>query len=137
MFPYRFMKWICLNSALRNLNQFFTEDILMIFLFCLNHLNISQNIMHIFIHVISICLIHLNKKNAKLSFLDVEVSRKQSKFATAVYRKPNFSSVYGHFEGFFTNGIQSWYDIHANCRCFNIYSDWIKFHEELSFLKNV
>ena len=77
------------------------------------------------------------KKNAKLSFLDVEVSRKQSKFATAVYRKPNFSSVYGHFEGFFSNGIQSWYDIHANCRCFNIYSDWIKFHEELSFLKNV
>ena len=137
MFPYRFMKWICLNSALRNLNQFLQKIYWWYFCFvwiiwislkisCISSYMSSQFVWFIW-----------TKKNAKLSFLDVEVSRKQSKFATAVYRKPNFSSVYGHFEGFFTNGIQSWYDIHANCRCFNIYSDWIKFHEELSFLKNV
>ena len=33
---------------------FFTEDVLIIFLFYLNQLNISQNFMHILIHVILI-----------------------------------------------------------------------------------
>ena len=51
-----------LNSALTNSNQFFTEDMLMIFLFYLNQLNNSQNFKHISIHVILICLFHLSKK---------------------------------------------------------------------------
>ena len=38
--------------------------------------------------------------NDKLSFLDVEVSRQQGKFATTVYRKPNFSGVHTHFDSF-------------------------------------
>ena len=38
--------------------------------------------------------------NDKLSFLDVEVSRKQDKFVTSVYRKPTFSGVYTHFDSF-------------------------------------
>ena len=42
------------------------------------------------------------KKNGKLSFLDIEVSREGNKFATTVYRKPIFSGVYTHFDSFFT-----------------------------------
>ena len=53
---YRFMKSNGLNSALTNSNQFFTEDMLMIFLFYLNQLNISQNFMHVLIHLVLICL---------------------------------------------------------------------------------
>ena len=40
------------------------------------------------------------EKNVKLSFLDVEVSRQQGKFVTAVSRKPAFSGVYTHFDSF-------------------------------------
>ena len=40
------------------------------------------------------------KKNGKLSFLDIEVSREKRKFVTTVYRKPTFSGVYTHFESF-------------------------------------
>ena len=40
------------------------------------------------------------KKNGKLSFLDVKLSREKGKFVTTVYRKPTFSGVYHHFEGF-------------------------------------
>ena len=53
-------KW--LKQFQTDSNQFFTEDMLMIFLFYLNQMNISQNFMHILIHVILICLFHLNKK---------------------------------------------------------------------------
>ena len=51
-----------LEQFLTNSNQFFIEELLMIFLFYLNQLNISQNFMHVLIHVILICLFHLNKK---------------------------------------------------------------------------
>ena len=57
-----FMKWNDLNSALANLNQFFTEDMLMILLFYLNQPSSSQNLKQISIHVILICLFHLNNK---------------------------------------------------------------------------
>ena len=36
------------------------------------------------------------EQNNKISFLDVNVIREQSKFITSVYRKPTFSGVYTH-----------------------------------------
>ena len=40
------------------------------------------------------------EKEKRLFFLDVEVIREQSKFTTAIYRKPTFSGVYSNFESF-------------------------------------
>ena len=57
-------------------------------------------------------------QNNKLSFLYVEVFRQQGEFNTTVYRKPTFSSVYIHFGSFFTNGMQTWYDIHSSLSMF-------------------
>ena len=34
------------------------------------------------------------ERNGKMSFSDVEISRENDKFVTAVYRKPTFSSVH-------------------------------------------
>ena len=60
-----------------------------------------QNSLTILIRVMKICLFPSNKKkNGKLSFLYVEVSRQEGHFVTAVYRKPTFSGVYKHFESF-------------------------------------
>ena len=75
------------------------------------------------------------EKNGKLLFLDVEVSREKGKFVTTVYRKPTFSGVYNHFESF----LPKIYKFGMVCTlaycCFKICSDWNKFHEQLSFLK--
>ena len=49
-----------LKSALRNLNQFFTEDILMTFSFSLNRLTTSQNFVIILILVMQTGLFPLN-----------------------------------------------------------------------------
>ena len=43
------------------------------------------------------------EKENKLSFLVVEVIPEKDKFATTVYRKPTFSSVYSNFESFFNS----------------------------------
>ena len=46
-------------------------------------------------HVILICLFHLDKKqNGKLSVLDEEVFRKQSNFVATVYRKPKIKEIF-------------------------------------------
>ena len=45
------------------------------------------------------------KKENKLSFLDVEIIRKQEKFTTTIYRKPTFSGVYSNFESFLPSVI--------------------------------
>ena len=75
------------------------------------------------------------EKNGKLSFLDVEVSREKGKFVTTVYRKPTFSGVYTHFESFLPTVYKFGMVYTLVYRCFKICSDWTKFHEELSFLK--
>ena len=77
------------------------------------------------------------EKNGKLSFLDVEVSREKGKFVTTVYRKPTFSDVYTHFESFLPTVYKFGMVYTLVYRCFEICSDWTKFHEELSFLKQV
>ena len=77
------------------------------------------------------------EKNGKLSFLDVEVSREKGKFVTTVYRKPTFSGVYTHFESFLPTVYKFGIVYTLVYRCFKICSDWTKFHEELSFLKQV
>ena len=77
------------------------------------------------------------EKNGKLSFLDIEVSREKGKFVTTVYRKPTFSGVYTHFESFLPTIYKFGMVYTLAYRCFKICSDWTKFHEELSFLKQV
>ena len=77
------------------------------------------------------------EKNGKLSFLDKEVSREKGKFVMTVYRKPTFSGVYIHFESFLPTIYKFGMVYTLAYRCFKICSDWTKFHEELSFLKQL
>ena len=56
--------------------------------------------------------------NGKLFFLDAEVSQKQGKFVITVYRKPNFSGAFTHFDRFFPNSIQNWHDVHSSFSMF-------------------
>ena len=109
----------------------------MIFLFYLNQLKISQNFLHILIHA----MLHGNyihgKLHGKPSFLDVEGSRQQGKFMTSVYKKPTFSDVYTHFDRFLLTVYKVGMINTLAYRCFKICFDWVKFHEELVFLKHV
>ena len=77
------------------------------------------------------------EKNGKLSFLDIKVSREKVKFVSIVYRKPIFSGVYTHFESFLPTIYKFGMVDDLAYRCFKFCSDWTKFHEELSFLKQV
>ena len=77
------------------------------------------------------------EKNGKLLFLDIKVSREKGKFVTTVNRKPTFSGVHTHFESFLPTIYKFGLVYTIAYRCFKICSDWTKFHEELSFLKQV
>ena len=104
----------------------------MIFSFSSNRLNTSRNFV-----TVNMSFSFEQEKNEKLSFLDIEVSREKGKFVTTVYRKPTFSGVYTHFESFLPTIYKFDMVYTLAHRCFKICSDWTKFHEELSFLKQV
>ena len=77
------------------------------------------------------------EKNGKLSFVDGDVSREKGKFVTSVSRKPTFSGVYTHFGSFLPTVYKFGMVYTLVYRFFKIYSDWTKFHEEPSVLKQV
>ena len=77
------------------------------------------------------------ENNEKLSFLDVEVSREENKFATTVYPKPTFSGVYTHFDSFLTTTYKFSMIYTLVFRCFSIRSNWTNFHNELVFPKDI
>ena len=97
------MKENGLKNAPLNLNQVFIDDMLMIFLFYSDQPIISKNFLTTLILVTQTCPLRLKqkkKKNDKMSFLDVEISRENATFVTTIYRQPTFSGVYTHFESF-------------------------------------
>ena len=121
-----------------NLNQFFTDDMWMIFFVLFK----SAEHLSKFRDYFNTC--HQNMyfsleqgKYSKLSFLNVEVSRQEGHFVTTVYRKPTFSGVYTHFECFLLTIYKFGMIYTLVYRCFKRCSDWTKFHEELNFLKQI
>ena len=125
MFYCHFMKPNDLNSAQRNLNQFFPKDML---------IKCCRNF-----EIILILVIFEQGKNVKLSFVDIEVFREKGKFVTTVNRKPTFRSVYTHFESLFPTVYKSGMAYTLAWCCFKICSDWTKFYEKLfplSFIDN-
>ena len=111
---------------------------LMIFLFYLNQLIISKNVVTTLILVTRMCPFHLRKrKNGKMSFLDVEISQENGKLVATVYRKPTFSGAYTHFERFLPSTHKFGMLYTLVYRCFTLCSDWSKFHKELVTLKEI
>ena len=73
----------------------------------------------------------------KLAFLDVLVTRDDSKFCTSLYRKPTFSGLYSHFESFMPDTYKNGLIYTLLHRAFVICHDWNKFHLEVCFLKDI
>ena len=109
----------------------------MTFLCTSNLLSTSRNFVIILILAIQTCLFLLNKKkkNGKLLFLDIEISLEKGKFITTVYREPSFRGVHILFKDFLLTVHKFGIVSSLAYFCFKICSDWTKFYEELSFLK--
>ena len=72
----------------------------------------------------------------RLSFLDVNIFREKGKFVTSVYRRKTFSGVYTNFDGFIPETYKTGL-IKSLFRCFNLCSDFVKFHHEIDILKGI
>ena len=79
----------------------------------------------------------IEKENVgSLSFLDVQVCRKNSKFVTSVYRKPTFRGVFTNYESFLPTYQKRRLLsklLHKSFRC----SDFKTFHFEIGNLKTI
>ena len=78
------------------------------------------------------------EKNGKFPFLDVEISREGNRLQViTVYRKPNLSGVYAHFDSFIPTTCKFSMIYALAFRFFPIYSNWTNFPNELAFLKDI
>ena len=97
---YHEKNWLnnCLERFKPVFYQHYTDDIFI--LFKLNdHLKYFQDFLNS--SHINMSFSMEREKGNKLSFLDVEIMRKQGKFTTTINRKPTFSGVYSNFESFY------------------------------------
>ena len=65
------------------------------------------------------------------------ISRNKEGFTTTVYHKPTFSGVYSNFNSFIADEYKHGLIFTLLFRIFSIVSDFSKFHEEVSYLKDV
>ena len=72
-----------------------------------------------------------------LSFLDVKLFRENDKFVTSVYRKETFSGVYTIFISFIPLEHKFGLVHTLLNRCFNLSSDFLKFHLEVDKLQKI
>ena len=80
----------------------------------------------------------LEKENDDhLSFLDINIFRENGKFVTNVYRKKTFSGVYTNFNSFIPETYKTGLIESLLFRCFNLCSDFVKFHHEINILKGI
>ena len=80
----------------------------------------------------------LEKENeGRLSFLDVNIFREKGKFVTNVFRKKTFSGVYTNFDSFIPETYKTGLIKSLLFRCFNLCSDFVKFHHEIDILKGI
>ena len=75
--------------------------------------------------------------NVSLSFLDILVTRESNQFTTNIYRKPTFSGVFTNFESYIPIHFKRGLVFSLLYRGYNICSDFKKFHNEISELKNI
>ena len=75
--------------------------------------------------------------NGSLSFLDVKIFRENEKFVTSVFRKDTFSGVYTNFISFIPLEYKFGLVHTLLNRCFNLSSDFLKFHHEVDKLKKI
>ena len=75
--------------------------------------------------------------NNTFSFLDVKISRENSKLITSVYRKPTFSGVFTNFKTFIPT-FQKLGLVHTSLhRCFNITYSYEELHNAIIVLKQI
>ena len=77
------------------------------------------------------------KINGSLSFLDLKIFRENDKFVTSVFRKETFSGVYTNFISFIALEYKFGLVHTLLNRCFNLSSDFLKFHHEVDKLKKI
>ena len=77
------------------------------------------------------------EQDNKFPFLDVKITREESRFVTSVYRKPTFSGVYTNFASFIPMPYKFGLIFTLLFRCFTLVSDFSKFYVEINYLKTM
>ena len=80
----------------------------------------------------------LKKENdGCLSFLDINIFHKKGKFVTNIYGKKTFTGVYTILNSFIPETYKTGLIESLLFPCFNLCSDFVKFHHEINILQSI
>ena len=74
------------------------------------------------------------ESNDQLPFLDINVTRGNNQFLTGIFRKKTFTGLGTNFYSFCPMNFKFNACKTLLSRAYNLCSNWVKFHEEVSFL---
>ena len=77
------------------------------------------------------------ERDGKLPFLDIDISRSESKFATSVYRKPTFTGLFTNFHSLIPNTHKQNLVPCLIHRIFNLCSSYENFHTQLKVVRKL
>ena len=77
------------------------------------------------------------ERDGKLPFLDIDISRSESKFATSVYCKPAFTGLFTNFHSFIPNTHKQNLVSCLIHRIFNLCSSYENFHTQLEVVRKL
>ena len=77
------------------------------------------------------------EKNNKLPFLDVNITRTNNEFTTAVYRKPTYTGLTTKYDSFTPHKYKSNLVTILIYRAFRLSKDYFTFHTDLEFITNI
>ena len=76
-------------------------------------------------------------KDNKLPFLDVNITKTNNEFTTAVYRKPTYTGLTTKYDSFTPNKYKSNLVTILIYRAFRLSKDYFTFHTDLEFITNI
>ena len=77
------------------------------------------------------------ESDGRLSLSPINIFHKKGKFVTNVYREKTFSGVYTNFNSFVPETYKTGLTESLLFWCFNLCSDFMKFHHEINILKGI
>ena len=77
------------------------------------------------------------EKDEKLSFVDILITKSESRFITSIYRKPTFSGIHLNFKGYIPDVYKFGLVNSLLFRTYKICSNWQIIHKEIKTLKGI
>ena len=114
------------------------DGMLMIYLYCFPTSIKQKSLKSIYLpNTLNIKFLLEKENDGYLSFSGINIFHDKGKFVANVYREKTFSGLYTNFNSIIPETYKIGLTESLLPQCFNLFSDFVKFHHEINILKGI